>query len=161
MCLFLTVGDSTCPVTLTILTASVIEERGSDGALQLSVGVPTAQIQEARAMITRVGKENSPAGSSFEKTNEIGRQLCHPSVWALATARPIELCPNHGCGVRHILADCEYESLCTGCGATGHVHVDCTIKCSWCHKHHSFSRCPKRGVVVRPLIPRRKNQGSR
>ena len=157
----LIVSDSRHPSTLKTLTLSVLEERGLDGAIQYTVGVPSALIQQARDMIMRVGAERSPTGSNGEKIKDIGRQSCHPSVWQIATAKPIELCPNHDCGRRHILADCQYRSLCSGCGAWGHTHDVCTIRCSWCGKRHSKGRCPKLVSRVPQLIPQMKDQRRR
>ena len=95
------------PSTLKRLTSSVLEETGFDGAIQYSVGLPSALIQQARDMIMRVGTAQSPAGSNVETIKDFGREFCDPSVWAMATAKPKELCPNHDCGGRHILADCQ------------------------------------------------------
>lgn len=91
MCRFLIVSELTYRSHVNRLTPSVIEEVTSDGGIQLAVGIPSALIQEARDMIARVGRENSPGDSSSER---IGRRLCHPSVWVMATvASPIDLCP--------------------------------------------------------------------
>ena len=154
---FLIVSDSPCPSTLKRLTSSVFEETGLDGVIQYTVRVPSALIQQARDMIMRVGTEQSPTGSNTERIN-FGREFCHPSVWETAIAEPMELCPNHDCGRRHILADCQYKSLCSGCGAWGHTQDVCSIRCSRCRKRHSEGRCPDQFWGVPPLFPQLKDQ---
>ena len=154
----LIVSDSRHPSTLKTLTLSVFEESGLDGAIQYTVGVPSALIQQARDMIMRVGTEQSPAGSSVERIKDFGREFCDPSVWEMAMAKPKELCPNHDCGRRHILADCQYRLLCSGCGAWGHTHDVCGIRCSWCKKRHSERRCPNQHRSVPQLLPQLKVQ---
>lgn len=144
MCRFLIVSDTTCLSNINRLTPSVIEEVSSDGGMQLTIGLPSERIRQARDMIERVGRENCPGDSSWERIKEVGRRLCDPTVWVTAMAKPIDLCANHECGERHILADCQYQTLCSGCGASDHTHDKCTERCSKCKKRHSTKRHPDR-----------------
>ena len=130
-----------------------------DGQHTFSVLTPTETILEARDMIMRVGRENCAADSSLDTITRTGRDWCHPSVWHLATARPLEPCPNAGCGGPHILADCQYETMCSGCGKIGHLHTTCDKKCPICWKRHSEHLCPKRRGGPQTLRPQLKTQG--
>ena len=148
-----------CVLDVSILTSPVTEwVRG--GRPQIDLLMPTETILEARDMIMRVGKENCAADSSMNTIIRTGRDWCHAVVWHTAIARPVEPCPNGGCGGSHLLADCQYKTMCAGCGAIGHLHKTCTVRCFLCAKHHSARRCPRRRGGVWPLIPQMKNQGS-
>ena len=153
------VSGSICLLDFSILT-SPATEWVTDGHVQFSVLMPTETILEARDMIMRVGRENCAADSSLYTMTQTGRDWCHHSVWHIATARPLEPCPNGGCGGSHLLADCQYKTMCAGCGAIGHLHMTCTISCPLCGKHHSEPRCPWRRGGVTPLTPQMKSQGS-
>ena len=153
------VSSSICLPDFSILTSSATEWV-QDGSVQFSVLVSTESILEARATIMRAGRENCAADSSTSTIMRTGQEWCHHSVWYLANARPLEPCPNAGCGGSHLLADCQYKTMCAGCGAIGHLQQACREKCALCAKHHSTRLCPNRPGGAPTLTPQLKKQDS-